>query len=302
MRSRLTPEVHSDIVRLVTAGLGIEEAAVQVGIGRTTVNDWMRRGRSTEDEPYAQFAVDIERAVSTCEGVLLSRIQKAAAGGDWKAAAWIMERRFRRNWSTREGADAAHHHTTVAVLVRETGLPAEAIRRAMEDGRIPSEAIGQHPSGRRYIRDANLAKAALIAGESPSSAAADYPSHAAGDGVVDTTGEAVAEPPRSTVEQLERARLDRQRALAEKATLEVAQMRGEMLRRDEVQRALSNALTNMSSSLLQVAPRISAQLAKLNDPHEVAQLLDDEIRSRLTELAESLESLGSEQLDEKRGA
>ncbi len=50
------------------------------------------------DRELAQFVLDYEMQLEASEVRQLKRVDKAAEEGDWKAAAWIMERRWPDRW------------------------------------------------------------------------------------------------------------------------------------------------------------------------------------------------------------
>jgi hypothetical protein len=262
---KLTPEVHEELVRLTTAGLTIAASAKQVGISARTFEQWLQKGRCADaEEPYASFAMDIERALSTCEFVLLSRIQKAAAGGDWKAAAWIMERKYKETWATHE----PKKHTTINVLAVQAGISADQVHAAIADGRIPGELVG-HGFGAPFIRDREAALEALGAGAES----------------IDKTVDDGGAP---SVASIEKARLDRHRALADKAQLEVERLRRDYVNVVEAQQQMQTVVDAIDQRLSQLPQQLAEDVARSSDPHDVAQLIDEAMRQALTELAGEL--------------
>lgn len=91
--TKLTPEVHAEIVKLTRAGLSAYDSARATGIGKRTFMSWMERGRDDDGEVYVRFYEDVEKARSFAKAGLVSRIVRAS-DGDWKAAAWLLERKF----------------------------------------------------------------------------------------------------------------------------------------------------------------------------------------------------------------
>lgn len=88
----LTPELQLRIKNFVIAGAPIPEACLACGVGWSTAKVWMRRGRAGE-EPYVGFTQAMSEAkalhLTGCKLIVMS----AAKGGDWKAAAWLIDRR-----------------------------------------------------------------------------------------------------------------------------------------------------------------------------------------------------------------
>ena len=86
----LTPKLREKIVALIRVGNYPSVAARAAGIGRATFFQWMARGRKGE-QPFADFADAVNTARGDAESFLVGVIQSAAAGGDWKAAARMLE-------------------------------------------------------------------------------------------------------------------------------------------------------------------------------------------------------------------
>ena len=79
------------VLNALSAGLNWASAASAAGITVQTLQDW----RACDEE----FAYQCEAAIVGFERRLVDIVDRAAAvEGDWKAAAWILERRFRKNW------------------------------------------------------------------------------------------------------------------------------------------------------------------------------------------------------------
>ena len=94
--SKLTPALADDLVILLAAGASSARAARAVGVSERSVTRWLRNGlaaqvkRARATTPEATDALSEARLV-----VLISR----AALVDWKAAAWLLERRHPERWS-----------------------------------------------------------------------------------------------------------------------------------------------------------------------------------------------------------
>jgi transposase len=91
-------------------GAYIDHAAQAAGITARTYHAWMERGRNERDRlnagleadpneaPFVQFLQSVERAQSEAAVDLLGEIANHARNGTWQAAAWILERKFPRQW------------------------------------------------------------------------------------------------------------------------------------------------------------------------------------------------------------
>ena len=100
--TKLTPEVQAKICEAIRAGNYIETAAAFAGIRKSTLYDWLRRGQRASHGLYRSFSEAVEKAQADTEARDVALIAKAAAEGNWKAAAWRLERKFPERWGRRE--------------------------------------------------------------------------------------------------------------------------------------------------------------------------------------------------------
>jgi hypothetical protein len=103
--TKLDTTAANDIVAILEKGLPIDDACAAVGIDDSTFQRWMRKGEKAlkarepkpEDQPFREFCAGVKKARSLGKLVHLTTIEKASTGtagnpGDWKAAAWLLER------------------------------------------------------------------------------------------------------------------------------------------------------------------------------------------------------------------
>lgn len=126
----LTPEVHAALVESLEAGVSIGGALRAAGVPRRNYYHWKKKAAAGR-EPYAKLFVDIELAWGRFEDRCVKIIANAATEGDWKAAAWSLE----RHHSTRERYRATR--PTKLDLRRDKR---EAERLKMDQGREKREA------------------------------------------------------------------------------------------------------------------------------------------------------------------
>jgi hypothetical protein len=163
----LTPQVLEDVRRLVPTCLYIETVADFIGLDRTTVRKWLKRGAKEHQRLSRNKRARVRQAEAVyvdlfliyrkalAEGLIydLGIIKKAAADqvvtnesgrtvavrpGQWQAAAWRAERRFPEQWGRKD--------TVVRSDVSQRELDAE-IERELErlaDAR-QAEAAGAPP-------------------------------------------------------------------------------------------------------------------------------------------------------------
>ena len=129
-RPKLEPALTEKIVSLVRAGNYLETAATTAGIHRTTLHRWMRLGRDQKRGRYRKFLTAVEKAQAESESRDVALIAKAASG-DWKAAAWRLERKAPRRYGPR--VQKAVQQELDAVLTRlEKGLAPEVYDRVLQ--------------------------------------------------------------------------------------------------------------------------------------------------------------------------
>lgn len=98
--TKLTPELHADIVRTIKAGNYLETAAAMAGVERLTLREWIKKGVRAQSGAYHTFARDIEQAMAHAEVVDVLGIRKAGEK-EWTARAWLLERRYPDRWGKR---------------------------------------------------------------------------------------------------------------------------------------------------------------------------------------------------------
>jgi len=95
MKTKLTAEVREKILENLRAGAFRKHAALAADVPERTLIRWLEMGRAGE-EPYAAFAHECEVAIAmdaVRNQALISRAASGAFQGDWRAAAWNLERK-----------------------------------------------------------------------------------------------------------------------------------------------------------------------------------------------------------------
>lgn len=108
-KSKLTPELQERICNYIENGYTIEQACALSGIGESTYYDWKKRGKKSKRGKFSDFLEAVKKAEKIAESKYLAIITKAAVGdplkgvkGDWKAAAWYLERRNPKQFARRD--------------------------------------------------------------------------------------------------------------------------------------------------------------------------------------------------------
>ena len=91
-KSKFTAPVKNRIIEALRAGTTYEIAAQYAGISRSTLYEWIKKGEKASTGTYRTFYDNIKKAEAEGAVVHLGTISQASKK-DWKAAAWLLERR-----------------------------------------------------------------------------------------------------------------------------------------------------------------------------------------------------------------
>jgi transposase len=118
--SKKVPKYIDRLLDNLRAGMSIEAACTQANLGRSTVDEWRR------SDPA--FNAEFEAACDFAEAVMLADIKRLGnEKSDWRAIAWILERRFPERWSLKREVDM-----TIDKKGDGTDLVASMIQQASE--------------------------------------------------------------------------------------------------------------------------------------------------------------------------
>jgi len=273
-----------DFAAHVREGMPVRAVARRMGLNPGTVEKWLYKGRQIDAvEPFKGFASAIEESQGELVAELAGKLRKSP---DWRAQHALL-RAICPEFEPPKG-----NGQSLAVLVQQTGYSADAIRVAIDDGTIPRHALGEDASGRRYIADVGLAASALLSPQPPGG----HPVPPGGT-PIDAQGVDVTKRPAS----LHEARARRTHALAEKAEIEAAKARGDLIDRAAVQALIDDALGMLSQRLQAIPQRVAVDVARLTDPHAIALAIDAEIRKSLATCVEELNGIGGRDDDAAAG-
>lgn len=108
-RSKLTPELQARICKYIEEGYTIEQSCALSGIGVSTYYRWLEKGRKHKKGKYQEFWEATQTSEQIAEAKILQTILQTAKSdplknikGDWKAAAWYLERRKPKRWAKTE--------------------------------------------------------------------------------------------------------------------------------------------------------------------------------------------------------
>ncbi len=117
--SKLTPEVQEKLVQALGIGNTRTQAAAYAGIDSSTLWRWMARGRTEEGGLHAELRRAVFEAESRAQMAAMACVTKAVRDGDWKAAAWMLERSRPEQYAPRSRLFDAHR---VLEILEDQGL------------------------------------------------------------------------------------------------------------------------------------------------------------------------------------
>lgn len=92
------------VCEAVRRGLTYKQAASYAGISYSTLNRWRIEGQQDDSaSEFREFWKAFEQAGGEAAFRCLGYIDEAASRGDWKAAAWMLERRYPKEWGRSQG-------------------------------------------------------------------------------------------------------------------------------------------------------------------------------------------------------
>jgi len=120
----LTPDVREKILMALGLGNYRKDAAEFAGIDPRSLQRWLARGKRDPEGEYGEFAREVAAAESRAKIAAMGCVNKAARDGDWRAATWMLERKWPAQFSDR----------SQLFLINKT---MEQIELAAEDAGVP---------------------------------------------------------------------------------------------------------------------------------------------------------------------
>jgi len=104
--SKLTPELHAEIIILLKAGNFVETTCGTVGINKSTFYDWIKKGKNPNHpkNKYRKFREAVEQAMAWSEARNVALITKLSEE-NWRAAAWMLSRKHPDKWGKKKYED-----------------------------------------------------------------------------------------------------------------------------------------------------------------------------------------------------
>jgi transposase len=96
---KLTEELAEKICHYISQGNYFDTSCKLVGIDYSTFRAWILKGEEDGRGKFHDFSESIKRAEAEAEAKRVEMILKAGSlGGDWKANAWYLERKYPERW------------------------------------------------------------------------------------------------------------------------------------------------------------------------------------------------------------
>ena len=92
-RTLLNKARKEAIIEAIKLGATYEIAAESAGISKATLYNWMKRGEQDSTGNFSDFLDALKKAEAAAAIGALKTINVASSDGDWKAAAYLLERR-----------------------------------------------------------------------------------------------------------------------------------------------------------------------------------------------------------------
>jgi len=118
MRSKLTETTQATLRAALAAGNTRAAAAQGAGITYECLRLWIRKGEKEKTGRHRTLARTIEQAEAQAESEAVAEIRAAWKRGEWRAAAWWLERRRPETYREQkdQGSSAAAENTTVRII------------------------------------------------------------------------------------------------------------------------------------------------------------------------------------------
>lgn len=114
------PRIHAILAGL-QQGNTRRASAEAAGVSSRTLQRWLQRGRDSKTGKYVELLRRVEAAECKAETAMVKSIVQAASEGDWRAAAWWLERRVPQDFAKRQRLSVEPEQGPVEFVVQIGG-------------------------------------------------------------------------------------------------------------------------------------------------------------------------------------
>jgi hypothetical protein len=115
--TKLNAEVTKIVCENIELGLSYSLAAQGAGITSETFIQWVKKGEVGEDKLYVDFLSSIKKSDAICAKRCLQHVRDAGEHGTWTASAWLLERRFPRDFGKTDQLHIKDEHSGIVKIV-----------------------------------------------------------------------------------------------------------------------------------------------------------------------------------------
>lgn len=126
-KPKCTKELVQQAVKLKKGGANNQDIAKAVGIAESTFYKWISEPKREEE---AELSEALKKAEADYKNALQGLIAKAAQERDWKAAAWLLERKYPDEFGRKFISASIEGNIGVSKISPETY---ERVARALEE-------------------------------------------------------------------------------------------------------------------------------------------------------------------------
>lgn len=126
--SKINKETTNKLCKYISEGNYLDTACKLAGLDYSTMRRWILQGEEDKKGVYFEFANALKLAEAKAEAKRVDNILKAGAlGGDWKANAWYLERKYPERWGRKDHiqAEVKSQHTERTELQIEHQLDSD---------------------------------------------------------------------------------------------------------------------------------------------------------------------------------
>lgn len=120
--SLFTEETKELLIAAIKAGNYMETAAAYAGISKSLLYKYLKLGRQAKSGKLRDFVDSIDAAQAYAEVFSVNTIMKAESSGDWRAAAWRLER-MHKHWRVPKELTVSGDATKPPVRVETSKAP-----------------------------------------------------------------------------------------------------------------------------------------------------------------------------------